>query len=376
MNKIIRKPYYGKFLVHYLIRIGFVISILLLVLKYFGMIAYIDLFNYRFEQDEKEYLLKAVERLSQIYTEDGFDYEQGYEDYRWRYLYAKYIFASSGEYFGVASQGVIEDETVVDSSFDAIVFSTRNGVFSPYEINDINRAYEINSILADKGYDDYSFIEDRNYELLFYDLYINDQERTFLPGVLEVYLDDELLDTVDLTPEDTSGYERVVPSEDISFTYHKAILFVGGSDTDDSNFLMSSDGETLNIKGDKNRFEVRYTDTFPPHFDRVVRLGTVIGIIAGALITLLLSALIAFIRYMKDKSIYDIFVYRQNMTRTLAHNLKTPLAVIASYAQNISSGVAPENQKEYAQKINDNVMGMKDMINGFLESSGDGQEEI
>lgn len=89
--------------------------------------------------------------------------------------------------------------------------------------------------------------------------------------------------------------------------------------------------------------------------------------LAFSVIPVLLLALIwAVISYLIYSRRYDIETYRRNLTGALAHDLKTPLAVIYGNAENIRAHNHPENTDEYAEFIMENVTHMDEMIAGVL----------
>lgn len=89
--------------------------------------------------------------------------------------------------------------------------------------------------------------------------------------------------------------------------------------------------------------------------------------LAFSVIPVLLLALVwAVISYLIYSRRYDIETYRRNLTGALAHDLKTPLAVIYGNAENIRAHNHPENTDEYADFIMENVTHMDEMIAGVL----------
>lgn len=89
--------------------------------------------------------------------------------------------------------------------------------------------------------------------------------------------------------------------------------------------------------------------------------------LAFSVIPVLLLALVwAVISYLIYSRRYDIDAYRRNLTGALAHDLKTPLAVIYGNAENIRAHNHPENTDEYAEFIMENVTHMDEMIAGVL----------
>ncbi|SHN78821.1 sensor histidine kinase [Desulfitobacterium chlororespirans] len=60
---------------------------------------------------------------------------------------------------------------------------------------------------------------------------------------------------------------------------------------------------------------------------------------------------------------------RRNMTNAIAHDLKTPLAVISGYAENLAENVHTEKREHYAAGIQENVRRCDRMVKDMLELS-------
>lgn len=88
----------------------------------------------------------------------------------------------------------------------------------------------------------------------------------------------------------------------------------------------------------------------------------------GALLPSLLIGLIwSVIVYLIYSRRYDFRAYRRNLTGALAHDLKTPLAVIYGNAENLRTHAHPENADTYADNIMENVTHMDEMIASVLK---------
>lgn len=81
---------------------------------------------------------------------------------------------------------------------------------------------------------------------------------------------------------------------------------------------------------------------------------------------LIVSLIWSFISYLLYRRRYDIEAYRRNLTNALAHDLKTPLAVIYGHAENIRAHTHPESTDDYADCIMENVTHIDEMIAGVL----------
>lgn len=58
---------------------------------------------------------------------------------------------------------------------------------------------------------------------------------------------------------------------------------------------------------------------------------------------------------------------RREITNALAHDLKTPLSIIAGYAENLQANVHTEKREHYAHHIQANVNRMDQIIHKMLE---------
>lgn len=66
--------------------------------------------------------------------------------------------------------------------------------------------------------------------------------------------------------------------------------------------------------------------------------------------------------YWRRKGQYDQNLYRENLMNSLAHDLKTPLAAMSGYAENLIDDVQEEKREHYARAIKDNVEYMNSII--------------
>ena len=104
-------------------------------------------------------------------------------------------------------------------------------------------------------------------------------------------------------------------------------------------------------------------------FEEVYGYDIINGIVIFILASMVFSLVPAAIRYNINKRNYEIFEYRLKTTNAMAHDLKTPLAAIAGYAESLSYHIGSDKQEYYAGKIGDKVTQMTGMINSILEFS-------
>lgn len=96
-------------------------------------------------------------------------------------------------------------------------------------------------------------------------------------------------------------------------------------------------------------------------------------VIFSAVCILLVAFLIAYtsskISYADRKAQYEIFTARQETTRAMAHDLKTPMTSISGYAEMLQGNVKPEKQEHYLEMIMQNVEQMNTVVSDILALS-------
>ena len=93
-------------------------------------------------------------------------------------------------------------------------------------------------------------------------------------------------------------------------------------------------------------------------------IGTWIGTI---LLSVIVSLVIAYAMYKTYKSAYDMERYRRTTSNAMAHDLKSPLAVILLDAENLRDGTNLEKNKYYMDNIIDEVNQMNTQIASILD---------
>ena len=85
------------------------------------------------------------------------------------------------------------------------------------------------------------------------------------------------------------------------------------------------------------------------------------------ILALLVSLIWGAIAYLRKMRQYEMDEYRRSLTAALAHDLKSPMAAISGYAENLSSGVHPEKQSHYADFIQEGMQYMDNIITNALD---------
>ena len=98
-------------------------------------------------------------------------------------------------------------------------------------------------------------------------------------------------------------------------------------------------------------------------YNRIIFAGLV-G--AFTLFTLIIALLYSWRRNVLNKADYAFEDYQKDLTNNLAHDLKTPLAAIGGYAENLMEFAKGEKQQKYLRSILDNVAYTDSMISKTL----------
>lgn len=86
-------------------------------------------------------------------------------------------------------------------------------------------------------------------------------------------------------------------------------------------------------------------------------------------VSTLLAVGVAYIAYLRERATYDIFEYRKKVTDSMAHDLKTPLAAMSVYAENLEDNINTEKREYYAARIRENIDFMNKTVEGILDFS-------
>lgn len=116
--------------------------------------------------------------------------------------------------------------------------------------------------------------------------------------------------------------------------------------------------------GDEYYLVLDFHTNFPKSMIGRVVIATWIGIV---LISTLLSLAIAYVMYKSYRMAYDREQYRRTTSNAMAHDLKSPLAVISLYAENLKSGNNPEKNGYYMDGILDEVRKMNEQVASILD---------
>ena len=176
-----------------------------------------------------------------------------------------------------------------------------------------------------------------------------------------------------IEPDNTEGYTLYKSSNyhtefEDNTTYSVNFGYVCGHDgavTDEecNSFVRqfgSRSGSLCEITGDN-------PELIP--FTTVYKKQIIIAIVVIIWLAFAFAFIPATISYNVKKRRFEIFEYRRKMVDAMAHDLKTPMAAISAYSENLSNNIATDKKEYYASKIQEKVAQMNKMVNDILAFS-------
>ena len=226
--------------------------------------------------------------------------------------------------------------------------------FKTEEVSSHSFVYDCDDFLYDKP-----VVNFRCYE--FYADYKNGK---FIPVEVEIY-NEHLEGTgvfLHITPDNTDGYTHVIVESD---DYSNSIGYFAGFEGEDPDDAYDIKWEAIDPPHEKLFLtELEYV-SFMENCKEEIGWG-IFTIAIAAFFVALVPAIISYsIKYRR----YEIFEYRRKMIDAMAHDLKTPMAAISAYAENLSNHIGTDKQDYYAGKIEEKVALMNKMVNDMLEFS-------
>ena len=398
-KKAITKPKFGKiFIVRFLIwLVLFSVVAAYALEKYYDML--LDRVIYWPSDDCITVIKKTAEALSK--AEPGSDEYKSYLN-SLKYYLAKY--QASGYNYAEVHVGDLQMATDKDTAYFFTYSDAEYNDPEVFFIEDISYLDPMNEFLRENGYrderqaTDYYYRYERDPNVFFYSpfyesrseliksVYLNRENHTFLPGVIDIVIKDKHYE-VDCTPDDTSGYEyleiepeyaydsQLIPAYRIAtdlstkdLYYHTLPDVSGGYRTylieDLEN--ISEYCEEMGIKTD-NSWRVEYCEYRKDNVFVIAPVTCAFIILVDLVAAVVVALVLAVIRYQREKTVWEIFEYRVKTTEAMAHDLKTPLATIMFYLENLEkSSNDSEKVLECKNNINDKVVAMDHMIGDIL----------
>ena len=223
--------------------------------------------------------------------------------------------------------------------------------------------------------------KERTYQLE--NAYVNWETHTFIPGVVHITESGKEYD-VDCTPKDTKGYEKVESGYSaffIDMCYRVAPEKT--SKNVDSFIIPDARGNPWDLHGYDYANDDPATDVYSkpwyvgyseyPYSRSAFELAPVTStciLVLSFILAVIVTLIVSFVKYQKDKTIWKIFEYRTKTTEAMAHDLKTPMAAIAAYAESMEALAGdPAKTEEYSRKISEKVRAMDHMVEDILALS-------
>ena len=212
-------------------------------------------------------------------------------------------------------------------------------------------------------------------------IYINEETHTFIPGIAVVneFVQDELIviegepeKTIDCTPKDTKGYRLVKSEEEGVIIANELDGYISPALTDINNAASITNDPTDISYSDTASvmpweiLTVSAEDYSNKACFKVLPLTTTVVLISAVLVSLLLAITVSTIIYSSKKTVWEIFEYRKKTTAAMAHDLKTPLAAMSAYAENLEYDIDSEKRAYYSGKVRENVAFMNKTIESIL----------
>lgn len=176
-----------------------------------------------------------------------------------------------------------------------------------------------------------------------------------------------------IDPENTDGYTLYK-----SVNYHTDFyenptnsvnygLIIGNEGTVTDEECEEIHGEYETEAGIRFSYKISPVDYIPFQTAYKNQLLIAVGIIIW--LAFAFAFIPASISYNIKKRRFEIFEYRRKMIDSMAHDLKTPMAAISAYSENLSNNIATDKKEYYAGKIQEKVGQMNKMVNDILEFS-------
>ena len=404
MNKQNKKPVLWRMLLKRVAILAVIFMIVYVVSNYvayaFYEVAYTnaiksDMDSLVTEMDNPELFSGSSATNPRLDLKLGINCAEGYID---GIKYIRVVDIKSGEVIADSSRRaymfIRNDDPAQKSDIyicDASLFDAR---LLPYE-DDINTFHTYSIDNGEVTSETHTYNENpQYYAFRLKDVYIKDDR--FLPGKLTVtkefdntmhdtYKEPEFIEEVDLTPDNTEGYEHITDSDKIS-------IFVRvGTNEDDINYFGDrlntsyldrevtqtthvNDGSmfgsvlviTSSIYVDENDNSYIVESFSRSSYER--SFGFILSAILQPLfvIIFIISILSGIFKYKKYRRIYEQEEYRRTLMNSMAHDLKSPLAAMRGYAENLKENLNNEKRDHYADCILKNTDYMNRLISDNL----------
>ena len=288
----------------------------------------------------------------------------------------KYMLCNMYENYGVDSVFYLNEYRIADSSRQVFAVSTD----SILEIADLSYIEPLRDYLGD-----------RYPEYMSYDNDDDDVAEVYMSSFLQHYAKSTFI------PE-----KVFVAKPDKNYNYWKAVDIFDNTALTDSlpskakvGFIQQDKNEVVNsgstklvdignpgqlrevnvnitdikITDNVSRMNLEVSDYTAPDYMVINRGRLALAYSVSFAVLLIVAAVVSAFKHYHDRSQYEMFEYRRKMTRAMTHDLKTPLAAISAYAENLNLDVNTDKREYYSSRIISNVSVMSKMIEEILDYS-------
>ena len=333
-------------------------------------------------EEEKTAEFKSASELLSRNIDEMIKYRYGFVKEAEFNAEMNYILAQFYNDYHVASKLYVNGKEAARSSDNAFALFPSGTRVYVYQIKDI-------SLLKD--FDEYS-------EMMYYDvdiegdvevrigmswISVSNTYNEFVPvhlKVMKINSNDKTAELIDYyemkwTTQNTFVLRKQDDVNPVDLKYMIRMGDVGISENYSLDTVKSLDLNAVAKAISRNDNSAQYNTVLisskyePPEYFSTHKPEIIITYAAAAVISIALAFGMAYMRYTKERSIYDMVEYRRKTTNAMAHDLKTPLAAISAYSENLERNLNNEKREYYSKKIIENVGIMNKMIEEILQFS-------
>lgn len=288
--------------------------------------------------------------------------------------------------YGQRHRIYFKDGSVIDSSRTAILNygvlkDNLSELVNSYELRLADEKYlknldipEVNAVrTVDNRPDDEILYFERTDDDLSYllfkcdDFYADFDKGVFIPVEIEICTftngNSDYTPTgvvVRFDPDNTEGYTHIKTQDGVSLGRGCIAGYVGPDNDEDYDWYNERYG-LITKEESTPLVRIPYTKAYR---QEILKAAAVIIFAAFAF-----AFIPATISYNIKKRRFEIFEYRRKMIDAMAHDLKTPMAALSAYSENLSNNIATDKKEYYAGKIEEKVSQMNKMVGDILEFS-------
>ena len=205
------------------------------------------------------------------------------------------------------------------------------------------------------------------------DIYIDNDKMVFCPGEVEFTDLNDNVKTVDLTPANTEGLEHIIYEIESDNEFYAYLTIPHSDDGIDDVDIYTTEAASGTfedwVREGARTLEVRHIKYKAPGLFILFPVQVSVVWFLVAAICVLIAFFIARYRYIGAKAMYDMIEYRRKTSNAMAHDLKTPLAIISAYADNMAEEEDPGKLREYSVKMKANVESANRLLEDILDFS-------